>query len=134
MLRAIFVSGLLATVLPHAALSGERVNNPRALVVRGMNVTNCNAASIGAGSNPQVGVNGDVQNLSVSCSPDGKTSLKTLRKPLPNPHYCWTTLKDLEKRNGNVALITDPTPGNAFHCIVNDITPNEMKKALHYVP
>lgn len=126
---------LLASAIPFAAMAGERVTSRTALIVRGENnAGSCVAASIGAGSNPQVGVNTDVQNLSVNCSPDGKTDVSKLAKSLPQAHSCWAKLEELEARNSNVIVATDPIDGNPYHCLVRDITPTEMAKALHYKP
>ncbi len=128
---------LAATLLAGSTvctLAGERVTNPRAVVVRGMNAAFYDANSIGAGSDPKVGVNTDVQNLSVNCGPDGKTGVDQLRTTIPNPHICWAKLEDLEARNSAVILATDPLPNNGYHCLIRDITPNEMRKALHYKP
>ena len=50
MIRAVFLSGLTVAALAGAALgadlelkTGERVTDPRAIIVRGMNVTFCDA-------------------------------------------------------------------------------------------
>ena len=134
MSRRILLAGLALIGSTTLALGGQRVNNPNALIVRGVNLPLCDAQALGAGSNPQVGVNTDVQNLSVNCSPDGKIGVNVLRQGIPNPHICWSTLKDMEARNASLRVVTDPVDGNALHCTVNDITPNEMRKALHYKP
>ncbi|MFY2561235.1 hypothetical protein ACN469_26780 [Corallococcus terminator] len=111
---------------------GERINAPTAFIVRGMNGTTCGAQSIGAGSTPQVNVTTEVQNLSVSCSEDRKVTLDMLRKPLVNPHICWAKLEELEARSADIIVSTDPTGDNPYHCVVSDITPNQMVQALHY--
>ncbi len=134
MRRAIVLANIFVAGSIVCAFAGERVTNPRALVVRGVNGGTCDAAGIGAGSDPKVGVNTEVQNLSVNCSPDGKTAINSLRTTIPNPHICWAKLEDLEKRNANIMVVTDRVIGNEYHCLVSDITPNQMVKALHYRP
>jgi hypothetical protein len=134
MSRASALAALAIVAFTGATAAQERVNDPRAIVVRGMNVTFCDPNNFAAGSDPQTGTTGVVQNLSVVCSPDGKIDVQRLRKQLPNPHVCWAKLEDLEERSEGVIVTTDPLPGNPNHCLVRDITPNELTKAMHYKP
>ncbi|PWB65214.1 MAG: hypothetical protein C3F17_04720 [Bradyrhizobiaceae bacterium] len=133
MSRALALAAAAIVALSGVAMA-KRVNDARALVVRGMNGTFCDPNNLGAGSDPQVTNNSEVQNLSVACSPDGSLDVHQLRRSLPNPHICWAKLEDLEDRNEGVIVSTDPLPGNPNHCLVRDITPNQMIRALHYRP
>lgn len=124
--------GLLALpLMVPGARAGDRVNQSTALVLRGVNGVNCDPNGIAQGSDPQTKPDQDVQNLSVNCAPDGG-DVNKLRKGLPQAHICWATLSELESRRSDIMVETDPLPDNANHCLVRDITPNEMVKALHY--
>ncbi len=113
------------------ATTGRRVTDRKALIVRGVNGASCDANGLAQGSDPKVKPDQDVQNLSVNCDPEGG-NVQQVRKGLPQAHVCWTKLEDLEARNADVMVQTDPLEDNPQHCLVRDITPNQMVKALHY--
>jgi hypothetical protein len=118
--------------LPAATASaGERVNQARAVVIRGVNGQFCDPNGIAQGSDPSVKPDQDVQNLSVNCAGEG-ADVNKLRKSLPQAHICWATLAELEGRRSDVIVETDPLSDNPNHCLVRDISPDEMVKALHY--
>jgi hypothetical protein len=138
MLRILSVAAVAVVALSGPAFAREVVKNKNALIVRGMSPNNCSAQSLADGSDPQVKKNEDVQNLSVICSPDGSLTVQQLRQGLPNAHVCWVRLRDLEKvSRSTVKVVTDPLlipQPNPLHCLVSDITPNQLRKVMKYQP
>lgn len=63
-----------------------------------------------------------------------KIGVNVPRTAIPKRPICWAKLEDLETRNARIMVVTDPVQGNVYHCLVSDITPNQMVKALHDKP
>lgn len=111
------------------------LRDPATRIVRGYNgAAPCNPTVIGQGSLPKAGVKEDMSNPSVSCSDDKHDDWKALRKPLPNPHACVTTLGDLRKWRREVTLVRDPTDTNPHHCVLSTITPKQFVSGSRYRP
>ena len=101
-------------------------------VVRGVNGAYCDAAAIGSGNDPKVGVKDDLTNLSISCSENQTDTVKELRAFLPNAHICYSTLETLRKARREVTVVRDPKADNPFHCLLGTITPNQFVSRSRY--
>jgi hypothetical protein len=123
---AIMMVCAMALPLAAQAAGNKAITKAQTKIVRGMNGLSCDATAIGNGNDPHVGPKTELTNLSVSCSDDTSVSYSQLRAPLPNPHACVSTLGSLRKQNRTVAVVRDGNNQNPYHCLLQNITPNQV--------
>lgn len=124
-----------AWLMSHGLAKGNKsITDSSARIVRGSNNLPCRAQAIGQGNRPPVAPDEDLTNLSVSCSDNRSVSYLMLTNALPHPHGCGTTLGELRNARKDklpgVTLVADPTPDNPYHCILDNLTPQEFVRAI----
>jgi len=124
---------ILPGISAQAIAAGKKpITRDTTKIVRGSNALPCNAQTIGQGNSPSVGPKEDLTNLSVSCSDDKSVSYNELLNHLPHAHGCGSTLDDLRKARPSVTVVSDPTGGNPYHCILDNITPKEFISGIKW--